>query len=114
MKPRRILLPAAISDEAPMSDGRILDFGGESMGTTWSARLVQRTDAPDLPALKMALQQGLQAQLDAVVAEMSHWQAGSDLGRFNRAGACTWHTLPDAFYTVLDYAMGIARASGGA
>lgn len=104
---RRILLPAVISAEAPMAEGRILDFCGASMGTTWSARVVQRADAP-------ALRQGLQRQLDAVVAEMSHWEAESDLGRFNRAGAGTWHTLPEAFFHVLNYAQAVARATGGA
>jgi thiamine biosynthesis lipoprotein len=104
---RRVLLPSVISAEAPLAEGRIFDFRGESMGTTWSARVVLRAEAPQL-------QQGLQRQLDAVVAEMSHWEAESDLGRFNRAGACTWHTLPEAFFHVLNYAMGVARATGGA
>jgi len=98
-----------------MADGRMLEFRGESMGTSWSARVVhapvhgpaQRTGAAQLQA-------GLQSQLDAVVAEMSHWAPASDLGRFNRAGACTWHTLPEAFFNVLHYALGVARATGGA
>lgn len=122
MTSRRVLLPAAISAEEPMADGRILEFGGESMGTSWSARVVlretARAAAPGAPPggsdQQQVLQRGLQGQLDAVVAEMSHWEPASDLGRFNRAGACTWHELPPAFYTVLDYALSIARISGGA
>lgn len=108
---RRVLLPASISAEAPLRDGRILDLHGETMGTTWSARIVQRAGASDS---QPCLQQGLQRQLQGVVAEMSHWEPDSDLGRFNRAGACTWHTLPEAFFFVLSYAMGVARATGGA
>jgi thiamine biosynthesis lipoprotein len=59
------------------------------------------------------LQAGLQQQLDQVVAEMSHWAPASDLGRFNRAGACTWHALPDGFFEVLRYALEVGRESGG-
>jgi thiamine biosynthesis lipoprotein len=60
------------------------------------------------------LQAGLQAQLDAVVGEMSHWEAGSDLGRYNRAPAGSWLQLPPAFYDVLSFALSVARESGGA
>lgn len=79
------------------------------MGTTWSARVAVpgRSHAA-------ALQEGLQRELDQVVAEMSHWEPGSDLGRFNRAGACTWHALPDGFFHVLRFALGVARETGGA
>jgi thiamine biosynthesis lipoprotein len=45
---------------------------------------------------------------------MSHWEPDSDLGRFNRAEAGSWHVLPPAFFDVLSFAQGVARASGGA
>jgi thiamine biosynthesis lipoprotein len=57
---------------------------------------------------------GLQRELDMVVAQMSHWEADSDLGRFNRAPAGSWHVLPEAFFHVLSFAMDVARDSGGA
>ncbi|WP_432379858.1 FAD:protein FMN transferase [Duganella sp. P38] len=106
---RRVLLPHAISDDPAPAGGEIRDYAGRSMGTSWSVRLVA---APD--AACAHLQDGLQQQLDAVVAEMSHWETESDLGRFNRAPADSWHTLPPAFFDVLAYAMDVARASGGA
>lgn len=106
---RRVLLPHAISDDPAPAGGVIRDYAGRSMGTSWSVRLVA---APD--AACAHLQDGLQQQLDAVVAEMSHWETESDLGRFNRAPADSWHTLPPAFFDVLAYAMDVARASGGA
>jgi len=80
------------------------------MGTSWSVRLAVDPAAAPVPDL----QQGIQQQLDTVVAEMSHWEADSDLGRFNRAAAGSWHVLPPAFFDVLSYAMGVARDSGGA
>lgn len=106
---RRVLLPHHISEDPAPAGGAIRDYAGRSMGTSWSVRLVA---APD-NALS-DLQQGLQQQLDSIVAEMSHWEADSDLGRFNRAPAGSWHVLPPAFFDVLSYAMGVARDSAGA
>jgi thiamine biosynthesis lipoprotein len=104
---RRVLLPHHIADDAPPAGGVIRDMGGRSMGTSWSVRMVAPPGTPDL-------QPGLQAQLDAVVAEMSHWEAGSDLGRFNRAPAGSWQQLPPAFFDVLSFALEVAQASRGA
>ncbi len=56
----------------------------------------------------------MQAELDGIVAEMSHWEPDSTLGRYNRAPAGTWHALPPRFAEVLDYALDVAEASGGA
>lgn len=75
------------------------------MGTTWSAQIV----AP--PA-------GIEAQLhDAlarVVASMSQWNPASALSRFNRAPVGGWHRLPADLTHVLDAALAIGAASGGA
>ena len=104
---RRVLLPHHFSEHPAPYGGAVRDFHGLSMGTTWSVRLVG-------PATSAHLQQGLQRQLNLVVGEMSHWQPDSDLGRFNRAPAGTWHSLPAAFFEVLAFAMSVARNSGGA
>jgi len=106
---RRVLLPHHISADPAPAGGAIRDYAGRSMGTSWSVRLVA-APGDALPAL----QEGLQRQLDSIVAEMSHWEADSDLGRFNRAPAGSWHVLPPAFFDVLSYAMGVARDSAGA
>lgn len=84
-------------------------LGGTTMGTTWSVRLaVPRTR--DLHALHA----GIQARLDAVVAQMSTWEPQSDLSRYNRAPAGQWMMLPEMTRTVLDAALSVAAASGGA
>jgi len=106
---RRVLLPHHISEDPAPAGGVVRDFDGRSMGTSWSVRLVA---APADPLEH--LQHGLQQQLDTIVAEMSHWEPGSDLGRFNRAEAGSWQALPPAFFDVLSFAMGVARDSGGA
>src|SRR5690606_3634896 len=112
---RRILIPQATSSEVPPAGSTVLDCRGETMGTTWSVRLV------DIPAAHSSdeesagrWQQQIQAQLDTVVAQMSHWLADSDLGRFNRAPAGSWQILPEAFFEVLTYDPDIAEASVGA
>lgn len=111
---RRVLLPHHISEDPAPAGGVVRDFAGRSMGTSWSVRLVAAPeDSPDHLALDH-LQHGLQQQLDAIVAEMSHWETDSDLGRFNRAKAGSWLALPPAFFDVLSFALDVARDSGGA
>lgn len=83
-------------------------LAGETMGTTWCVKLV----APR--AALHALHDGIQAQLDRVVAQMSTWLADSDLSRFNRAAAGSWVALPEELFTVLRCALEIAEASDGA
>lgn len=106
---RRVVLPLHIDDSAPPEGSVLREYAGLSMGTSWSVRL-----AAPAQALAGELQAGLQAQLDAVVAQMSHWEADSHLSRFNRAAAGSWHVLPAAFYDVLAFALEVARLSGGA
>ncbi len=84
-------------------------LGGQTMGTTWSVRLLAHARA-DLHALHA----GIQAQLDRVVAQMSTWEARSDISRYRDATAGSWIALPEEFATVLDCALEVAAASYGA
>lgn len=79
------------------------------MGTTWSVNLVASKSVPLLNVL-----QDVQTELDRVVAQMSTWEADSDLSRFNHAPAGSWHGLPEDFFAVLSYALSVAEASNGA
>jgi len=83
-------------------------LAGETMGTTWCVKLV----APR--ASLHALHDGIQAQLDRVVAQMSTWREDSDLSRFNRAAAGSWIVLPEELFSVLRCALDIAQVSAGA
>lgn len=109
---RRVLLPPQLDDRTPPRGATVRELHGLSMGTSWSVRLVDSA----LPgrAASADLQQGLQQQLDLVVAQMSHWQLDSDLGRFNRAAPGSWQQLPAAFGEVLGFALQVSQLSGGA
>lgn len=79
------------------------------MGVTWSARAV-------LPAglASDVAREAVQARLDRLVAEVSHWEPASALSRFNRAGAGEWVVLPEDLWAVLTAGLEAAARSDGA
>ena len=108
----RIALPAVISPTA-LAGGdpaaAIVDLGGEKMGTRWRVRLVLP------PGIRpTAVRTAIEARLDGIVAEMSHWSPTSLLSRFNRSAAGQWTTLPPDFAHVMAAGLAIAAATGGA
>lgn len=84
-------------------------LSGQTMGTTWSVRLVNAAFAPLAP-----VRAAIEAALATVVGQMSHWEPDSELSRFNRAAPGTRHRLAPEFFTVLQAACAWARASDGA
>ena len=106
----RVLVPRDLSRPAAHDPvARLWRAGGETMGTTWSVAACL-TPAHDGAAMAA----GIGAVLDGVIAQMSNWEAGSDLSRFNRAPAGSWHALPEPAFAVIDCALRVARESGGA
>lgn len=93
----------------PAAAAGLASLGGQTMGTSWSARVAVRAST-DLHALHAIVQ----GALDEVVAQMSTWEADSDISRYRRAAAGSWQALPEAFARVLEAALDVARASGGA
>lgn len=99
--------PAALTGWDPRT--AVMELGGATMGTRWQVRFA----APprlDLPALTHAIE----AMLDGVVAEMSHWAPESLLSRFNNAPVGRWMALPPDFATVMAAALDLASATDGA
>lgn len=108
----RVALPPRFSADAFVARDRfapIVDLGGATMGTGWRLRLVS---SPTLDLL--ALHAAILARLDGIIAEMSQWEHGSHLSRFNRLGAGGWADLPPDFATVIACALRIAEESDGA
>jgi thiamine biosynthesis lipoprotein len=103
---RAVLIPLDLDPAVPPPGSRIHAFEGRSMGTTWSVRVAAGRVGD--------LQEALQAELDTIVAQMSHWEPDSLLSRYNRAPAGTWIALPAPFFEVMDYALWAHMASGGA
>lgn len=87
----------------------VVDLAGGTMGTGWHVRLATP------PGFDRAvLLAAIEARLEAILAEMSHWRSNSVLGRFNRAPGGTWCGLPTDFARVYEAAADIAQRSDGA
>ena len=98
---------AAVPRRADPASLQQLD--GQTMGTTWSLRF----DNPRMLALER-VRETVEAALARVIAQMSHWEPASDIGRFNRAAAGSHHVLPREFAEVMRCAAHWARTSAGA
>lgn len=105
----RVLVPLQLDGSMPLLGAQAHRLDGETMGTTWQLLWAARG-----PSQTEAARIAVQGELDLVVAQMSTWLAGSDLGRFNRADSGTLHTVPQAMADVLHAALWLADTSGGA
>lgn len=79
------------------------------MGVSWT---VQACPPAGLSAEDIRV--AAQGAVNTVVLQMSGWEPGSDLCRFNRAPADSWHALPADFAAVIDRALHWAKESDGA
>lgn len=90
------------------SGDAVWSLDGETMGTTWSVRLVA---TPDLD--RSSLVACIQSELDDLIAVFSPWQADSEISRFNASPPGRW-AMSDALWTVLNAAMDFADDTDGA
>lgn len=88
---------------------RVVELGGETMGTTWRLRLAEPQEFD-----RAATARAIAARLEDIVAQMSHWRTDSVLGRFNASGPDEWTALPSDFAGVMTAALAVAETSGGA
>ena len=105
----RIAVPLALSREQTRPrDGRLLRCAGPTMGVTWtvSARIPDGLAQADVRT-------AVQAAVDDVVRQMSDWDAGSDLSRFNAAPA-GWIEVPPGLMQVVQAGLALAESTGGA
>jgi len=98
-----------VPPEPPVLGTVVQTLHGNTMGTSWSVKLATRATRP-----LADVQQAIEQQLDLVIAQMSTWEADSNLSRYNRAPAGSWHELPEAFFRVLECALQVAQESDGA
>ena len=109
MNPRRVAIPASIARPPARVSGEARICGGATMGTSWRATFI--ADA-SVSARDAAM--AIEARLDSVVAQMSPWEARSDLVRYNKAPGASRVALPLAVTDVLAAALDVAARCGGA
>lgn len=93
----------------PATLSHLIVTQGETMGTVWR---VQAFAPPGLD--RPGLERAVFAVCAQVIGEMSHFEPGSVLGRFNAMQAGGLLRLPPGFARVLGAALYLAEASDGA
>lgn len=106
----RIAVPLELSPQAARPRGGTpVEFGGPTMGVSWSVKAL----APDDFDVARARDQ-IQGLLNRIIGQMSTWEPEADISRFNRLPAGGWMDAPPAFRHVLQRSLRWAEASGGA
>lgn len=103
----RVAIPLRLGRAAPLQ-APLQHIAGPTMGTSWSATFVGSS------AAAQTLNRAIRAALDRVVMQMSPWEAGSALSRFNNGRIGEWHDLPREFASVIAAALRIAGETAGA
>lgn len=104
----RVLIPGHGKTPLPPPGRLIWDFAGETMGTTWSVRLV-----PPPGTDRDAFQAAIEEELARIIALFSAWDPRSELSRLNAAPPGFW-AVSEPFWTLLSRAMDMADDSNGA
>ena len=95
----RVLVPAIKGAPPRPPSDLIRALGGQTMGTTWSARVI----AP--PGVGEAeIRSAIEEELATVVGLFSPWEPSSEISRFNTAPAGVW-AVSQSFWDLLDAAM---------
>lgn len=94
------------------SDGgdEVVTFVGETMGTTYSVKLVGTPRGVD----HQALEHEISETLETVNRQMSTYRPESELSRFNAAEAGTWVSTSNDTRAVIDAALQVSRVTKGA
>ena len=107
----RLLIPKGLKPadvRASRIDAPVRRLSGATMGTGWSLSFVAH-EAVETAAVVAALEEAFAL----VIRQMSGWERGSDLSRFNAAEA-GWRDIPPEFAFVLKRALEIATITYGA
>ena len=110
-EPDEVLLPPDIRPGLVDRDrvGREIRLGGSTMGTDWTLTAYVAPSLEEGPVTS-----AVEGAFDRIIGQMSQWEPASKLSRFNHAAPGTSFNLPREFAYVLDCALQIARATGGA
>ncbi|GLK48358.1 FAD:protein FMN transferase [Brevundimonas intermedia] len=104
----RVLIPP-MDGVPPRPPGDVvLALDGETMGTTWSVRLI----GPPLLG-PVEARAAIEQELAAVIAAFSPWEPNSEISRFNAAPEGMW-SVSETFWGLLDAAMDLGDETNGA
>ena len=85
-------------------------LSGETMGTTWSVKLVDLPSGVTLTGVR----EDIELLLESINRQMSTYRGDSDISRFNQAEAGSWQVLPADFWRVIQYSLQLAHDTNGA
>lgn len=105
-----LVVLALIGCRGPGPEAPVRIFTGETMGTTFTVKVVAEGLGEDLLA---ELPAAIQGELDDVNAKMSHYLEDSELSRLNRWRDQEPFSVSAETMTVLQHAREISRLSGG-
>lgn len=91
---------------------RVHELSGATMGTTWSLKVSLPDGSPG--EWVAAIGDTVQSRLDRIEGLMSTWDSASELSRFNRSRDTSATRLSPETLAVLDIALEVGAASGGA
>ncbi|MBE9539206.1 MAG: FAD:protein FMN transferase [Proteobacteria bacterium] len=86
-----------------------VELSGRTMGTTWHV-----TYTPSTQLAAAQAQHGIEGILEEVNLSMSTYRSDSEISRFNQVQSEQWFPVSAGFMEVLEAAMAIGDASGGA
>jgi len=101
-----IASPDVMSDDLPL-----IRWEGRTKGSPYTVQIAATNVAP---AALDALKQQIETRLKEINRQMSHFDPGSELSRFNRAPAGQPFTVSPEFARVMRFALTLAERSGGA
>lgn len=104
------LLMSVAGYSASTADHPIIAWQGRTMGSTYTVKIPGVFDEKEVATLK----EEVDRQLREVNRQMSHYDPGSELSRFNRAPAKTPFKVSPEFARVVRFTLELSRGSDGA
>lgn len=89
------------------------NFHGNTMGTSWSVKVVALPGQTISQTPNNKLSLGIQQTLDTIDQLMSTWRSDSELSRFNQTPKDHWIPLSNDTFSVLELALKIAEETAG-
>jgi thiamine biosynthesis lipoprotein len=106
---RRSFLVMPLALAACKEGWSVLELAGQTMGTAYSITAVDHSNSVDKAALQAAVDQ----RLARVTAQMSNWEAGSEISRFNAQRTVMPFAVSPEFSRVMAAADQVHKASDG-